>query len=53
MRPVRPRRALERAHGAGLPVDPNVGAAVVAPFAPIGVTWVVRRIRRSHGEGHA
>jgi uncharacterized membrane-anchored protein len=44
---------LEGAHGAGLHVDPNVGTAVVVPFALVGVAWVVRRIRRSHGEDHA
>ncbi|PVE24226.1 DUF3422 domain-containing protein [Microvirga sp. KLBC 81] len=38
----------EGAHAAGLRVDPNVATAFMVPFALVGVTWLVRRIRRGH-----
>jgi len=44
---------LEGAHGAGVHVDPALGTAVVVPFALVGVAWVVRCIRRSHGDVHS
>ncbi|MGV8936385.1 MAG: DUF3422 family protein [Allorhizobium sp.] len=33
-----------------LPVDPGVITGASVPFAVLGVWWVVRRIRRSHGD---
>jgi len=44
---------LEGAHGARVHVGPALGTAVVVPFALVGVAWVVRRIRRSHGDVHS
>jgi uncharacterized membrane-anchored protein len=44
---------LEGAHGAGVHVDPALGTAVVVPFALVGVAWVVRCIRQSHGDVHS
>ncbi|MCJ7996997.1 DUF3422 family protein [Rhizobium cremeum] len=35
-----------------LPVDPAVVTGISVPFAVLGVWWVVRRIRKSHLEGH-
>ncbi len=35
-----------------LPVDPAVITGLSVPLAVLGVWWVVRRIRKSHGEGH-
>lgn len=40
--------ALEGAHAGGLPLDPEVGTALVLPFILGAVAFVVARIRRSH-----
>ena len=34
-----------------LPVDPGLATALSVPVAVLGVWWVVRRIRNSHGDG--
>ncbi len=39
---------LKGVQAAGVPIDPNVGVAVLAPVIVLAMAWTVRRIRRAH-----